>query len=97
MSVIDFKDFEEKRLILINLLESGKIDKNEFLSRSFDIFDGKNYSEPDRINSVEEGVFYYFYFNTLAKTYMKNSKGISKDKAYISNEYYKIKEEVLLQ
>ncbi len=79
------------------MLENGKLDKREFLSKSYEIFDGAIYTEPDKLKTVEEGVFYYFYFNILAKTYMKSSKGVEKDTAYISNEYYKIKEQVLYE
>ncbi len=94
---INYSVFEHKRLALIHELEAGTINKTEFLSRSYELFDGALYSEPDIISSIEQGVFYYFYFNTMAKTYMTRSKGDSTGKnAYISNEYYQIKENVLI-
>ncbi len=92
-----YTSFEKKRIELIHALEAGKIDKAEFLSASYNLFDGQVYSEPDLITSIEQGVFYYFYFNTMAKSYMKRSKSDSTGKnAYISNEYYQIKENVLI-
>ncbi len=95
---IDYETFEKKRVSLISILEKGLIDKAEFLSKSFELFEGKMYTEPDFIKSIEEGVFYYFYFNTLAKMYMKKTKSNkSNNNAYISNEYYRIKEEILLK
>ncbi len=98
MAIIDYKNFEKVRIDLISELESGRLDKAEFLSKSLEIFGGKIYAEPDIVSSVEEGVFYYFYFNTMAKSYMKKSKNDSSGKnAYISNEYYQIKEDVLVK
>ncbi len=97
MMCMDYSSFENKRLELIYALEAGTIDKTEFLSRSYQLFEGAIYSEPDVITSIEQGVFYYFYFNTMAKTYMKRSRIDSTGKsAYISNEYYQIKESVLI-
>lgn len=98
MTKIDFESFEQKRLALILDLESGGLDKSAFLERSFALFEGSLYAEPDAIRSVEEGIFYYFYFNTMAKSYMRRSKAEDgARKAYISNEYYRIKEEILFK
>ncbi len=97
MMHVDYAAFEQKRLELICALEAGKLDKAEFLSKSYALFEGAIYAEPDVITSIEQGMFYYFYFNTMAKSYMKRSKGDSTGKnAYISNEYYQIKENVLI-
>lgn len=98
MAAIDFDAFEQKRLDLISSLEAGHLDKGGFLLKSFALFEGTLYAEPDRIQSVNQGVFYYFYFNTMAKNHMKKSeKGSLSEQTHISNEYYRIKEGVLFQ
>ncbi len=98
MRNIDLKSFESKRLALLTRLESGKIDKPAFLLESMELFDGVMYSEPDKISSVEEGVFYYYYYNTYAKYYMIKNRGeLGSLSATISNEYYEIKESVLIK
>lgn len=96
MADIDFEKFETARLCLLEQLEAGKIDKREFLKKSHEMFLGLNCREPDKITLVLHGVFYYYYFNTMAKAHMMQSKSFCGcHQATISNEYYEIKESVL--
>lgn len=88
-------EFERERLALIHALEEGRIDKSLYLKKTMELFKGRNYSEPDRIDSLLEGLFYYNYFNTRAKNYMMRAREEdNKSYAGMANEYYEMKEEV---
>lgn len=98
MCNLDLKTFEINRIALLEKLEEGLIDKTRFLKESMDLFKGEVHSEPEIISSVEQGVFYYYYFNTQAKYYMiKNKNNKDKINAAISKEYYDIKENILIK
>lgn len=89
------ENFEKMRLDLITRLENGEISKAEYLEKSFAFFDGRNFSEPDTISNLDDGIFYYYYFNTLAKYCMMRYKSENNSSlATIANEYYEIKENV---
>lgn len=91
-----FTEFEKSRLGLIEALEEKRMDKSLYLKKMTELFQGRRYSEPDRINGLLEGLFYYNYFNTLAKNYMMRAREEdNKALAHMANEYYEIKENVL--
>lgn len=91
-----FNEFEKLRLELLSDLENARIDKALYLKKTLDLFSGKQYMEPDSLTSMKEGLFYYYYFNTLAKNYiMRSREEGSHYLQKIADEYYEIKENVL--
>lgn len=59
----------DKRIALIHELEKGKIDKTEFILENFEML--KSYTPSNyNVNSIEEGIVKYHYFNTAAKKLM---------------------------
>lgn len=88
------ENFDKKRLEIIKKLERKEISKIEFLNQNLSLFTGKDYIEPDLISNIDEGAFYYQYFNTMAKcSKMKSSNKSQQDR--ISEEFYEIKENIL--
>lgn len=89
------KEFERARLALIEDLEEERIDKSLYLKKTMELYQGRLYTEPDTIASLLEGLFYYNYFNTKAKSYMMRARE-EENKSLLSmaNEYYEIKEKV---
>lgn len=91
-------EFEKARLALIEDLEEARIDKALYLRKTLELFQGRQFTEPDCISSLLEGLFYYNYFNTKAKAYMMRAREEDdKSLAGMANEYYEIKEEVFFK
>ncbi len=93
--------YKEKRLSLIHSLERGEIDKNEFLRRTDEIFKDVDHIEPNVINTIDEALYFYQYFNSKAKSAVMSMKGLNKNSYEYKNlssfvdEYYEAKENVI--
>lgn len=62
-------EFGNKRLELIQRLEVGELDKETFILENYRLI-GSYTPQNFNVNSVEEGVVKYHYFNTKAKKLM---------------------------
>ena len=94
------KQFMENRDRLIDQLETKEIGKNQFIEQN-DIFFEKLLIEPstDPLESFEEGMFNYQYYNTKAKGAKKLAFELkykdpfkAKDLRDETNRFYKLKE-----
>jgi hypothetical protein len=92
------------RDLLIDKLEAGLIDKNQFLEESYTYFENSPKPLPGKkLSSYSEGMYLYQYYNAHAKvekaTYQKKKykepfEAVEHRKA--SDKYYKLKEQVSL-
>ncbi len=67
MSAVDLQWHGVQRLNLIAQLESGKIDKETFIRSNVALYNGYDMALPQSLKSVDEGLFYYQYYNAMAK------------------------------
>ncbi|PID79442.1 MAG: hypothetical protein CSB19_02315 [Clostridiales bacterium] len=67
MSKLDLKRHSIERLELIAQLESGQIDKATFIELNVSLYSAYDMTVPESFKSVDEGLFYYQYYNALAK------------------------------
>ncbi len=67
MNQIDYAAHAERRLALIDDLETGKLDKVAFIEATVALYNDYHIVFPAALQSVEEGLFYYQYYNALAK------------------------------
>ena len=78
MKYLNTKDIEalcEKRITLIEKLEIGTLSKEDFIIENYQMM--KPYQKVNYdVNSVEEGILKYHYFNTMAKKLMLEADGI---------------------
>ncbi len=99
----NFEKYKQERLKLIDELENGRIDKNQFLNMTYDLFQDVKYVEPDTLKNVDEALYFYQYFNIKAKKMMldlKNTDKASLDYRIMESsieDYYAAKEEILLK
>ncbi len=67
MKQVNFSAHAERRLALIERLEAGQIDKVAFIEANLALYEGLTISLPAAIESLDAGLFYYQYYNSLAK------------------------------
>lgn len=99
-----YQNFMVFRDALIDKLEAGDIDKNQFLEESYAYFQNAERPVQKRqIDSYEEGMYLYQYYNAHAKIekaayqrlkYKEPFEAVEHRKA--SDRYYKLKEQVTL-
>ncbi|MDH8678885.1 hypothetical protein QE109_12035 [Fusibacter bizertensis] len=98
----EIEAFCQKRIELITLLEQGQLTKENFIIENYELMSGfkrVNY----QIESIEEGILKYHYFNTMAKKLMLEADAIEfkdytncvklKDRAY---DFYSKKDKITL-
>ncbi len=97
----DIATFKEKRLNLIYALECGKMDKQSFIKANLELYGENEFDEPDEICDLDEGLFYYQYFNSLAKCHQMTYRELRYDNPFVavkhrelSDSFYGIKERV---
>ncbi|MCK5763275.1 MAG: hypothetical protein KAH05_04070 [Clostridiales bacterium] len=61
------QEFEKHRDNLINQLENGIIDKTEFINGNYQFFNKSEMEPFAEITTVDEALYNYQYYNTLAK------------------------------
>ena len=99
---VDF--YVKQRNELIDLLDDGKITKQEFISRNNVLIDSFNLRPFINIKTVNEGIFNYQYYNSKAKEYntIANKYKNKKPKKYIASlnkcrNYYLEKDNTILK
>lgn len=101
---MDYKEHFESRNRIINRLEEGKIDKQEFILENLSCYEGKNFLRtPKRFGSLEEGLYHYQFHNSKAKYYKWKHMEYAGENQILALEYknkslshYEQKEEVTL-
>ncbi len=68
MNSIDLDMFSKHRLALINELELGQIDKCQYIEATLAFYKDCQIDEPESIDNVDQGLYYYQYYNSLAKS-----------------------------
>lgn len=100
-----FQSFFDNRSSLIIQYANGDISKREFLEYNFDIVQNMNLKPFSKIDSYEEGMYNYQYYNVLAKYYNmvakegRGTRGHDQHYAYykkLANEYYEEKDKSTL-
>ncbi len=101
MKKIDFAAHAKRRLQLIEQLESGQLDKVQFIELNKQLYSDYKIELPSTISSLEEGLFYYQYYNTMAKYYQIKYKHLVDDNIFDaiemrdqSSAYYRDKEQI---
>lgn len=74
------KSFIQKRNELIMGLENLEYEKEEFLEKNLKIITSHQMSPFLEINSLEEGLYNYHYYNSLAKKYCQLARNSRLDK-----------------
>lgn len=65
------KKFAEKRIDFIDKLDLGQVTKEEFIEKNYDYIQTLNLGRLSYdVNSAEEGIFKYYYWNIIAKKNM---------------------------
>ncbi|MCK8060711.1 MULTISPECIES: DUF6648 family protein [unclassified Fusibacter] len=93
MKPIDFLAHKKKRLDLIHALEAQELDKTSFILSNVDLYEGLDITEPTRVSSVEEGVFYYQYYNTMAKYNQMKYREMKETMPQAATEFQKLSDE----
>ncbi len=101
MKTIDFAAHAKRRLQLIEQLESGALDKLQFIELNVALYRDYQIEVPGSIATLDEGLFYYQYFNIMAKYYQMKYKQLIEDSIFEaielrnrSNAYYRDKERI---
>ncbi len=101
MKTIDFAAHAKRRLQLIEQLESGQLDKVQFIELNTQLYNDYIIELPSTISSLEEGLFYYQYYNTMAKYYQIKYKYLLDENIFDaiemrnqSSAYYRDKENI---
>jgi hypothetical protein len=104
MELIDFSHYKQKRLALIDDLEKGKCCKIGFIEENIKLYEHLNLPEPKLIHSPLDGIFFYQYYNTLAKHHQKTYRDLRDGNALeaakhriLSEKFYALKEDVTLK
>ncbi len=101
-----FQSFFDNRSSLIIQYANGDISKREFLEYNFDIVQNMNVKPFLSINSYEEGMYNYQYYNVLAKYYNMLAKDVRRSKLHrryhleyknMATQYYNEKDKATLQ
>ncbi len=77
------EDYFKKRIELIELLETGVLDKEGFINENYALMSSFNPGGV-KVTTVEDGIIKYHYFNTMAKKKMLESDAIEFKDAYRS-------------
>lgn len=65
---MDYKEHFEERNRIIDLLDEQKIDKQEFIMRNLQCYEGTNFLKlPKHFDSLEEALYHYQFHNSKAK------------------------------
>jgi len=86
---IKFKEFEKNRDNLIDKLESGEIDKTEFIVANHEFFIANNMEPYEEIVDFSEGLYNYQYYNTMAKYLKMKSKELKYKDPFVAFEHKK--------
>jgi hypothetical protein len=63
--LVEFREFRDRT---IDDLLAKKVEKNEFIKNNLDFFNNLGYVPKEgKLHSMEEGIFNYQYYNTMAK------------------------------
>lgn len=100
---MDYKKHYEDRNALITKLDNLEITKSEFIELNIKLYDKKPTNIVPRVFvSVEQGLYYYQYYNSMAKYHQKlsfeqyNSDTIKHlTNKYKSDEFYECKEQTI--
>ncbi len=103
-TVIDLNAFSNHRLTLIEQLESGKLNKTEYIKATLDFYDAVELNQPERIESILQGMYYYQYYNSFAKWHQIQYRELARDDIFTAIEhrtksaaYYKLKDNITLK
>lgn len=73
-----FESFFENRSFLIAQLESGDLNKTQFLSANLDFLQRIGAKPFMKLDSMEKGIFNYQYYNIMAKYYISSAEDIER-------------------
>ena len=73
-----FERFFENRSFLIAQLESGDLNKAQFLDANLDFLQRIGAKPFTKIDSMDKGMFNYQYYNIMAKYYITSAENIEK-------------------
>lgn len=98
---MDFEYFRNKRHELIDALERGELKKADFIEAQAALYTEIDLKEPQKIEGTLDGLFYYQYFNTMAKHHQMLYRELKYKDAFVAVEHrtlsdklYAIKERV---
>lgn len=104
MQTIDLKNYQTKRLSLIDALERGEIDKIDFIIANLNLYESDTLLKPQSIESLASGIYYYQYYNTNAKYHQIKYRELKYKDPFVAVEHrkksdalYKTKEWVTYQ
>ncbi len=87
MSALDLRQHGQRRLNLIAQLESGEIDKEAFIKLNVALYSAYDMTLPRFFTTVDEGLFYYQYYNALAKQCRLTYRDLIDDDLFEALEY----------
>lgn len=101
---LDFEAYMVKRLALIKQLEKGELDKVTFIEANVALYLPLVLEPPGEIHTHAQGMFYYQYYNTLAKYHQMRYRQLRKEDLFeavkanaLSDRFYALKEHVTLK
>ena len=81
--------FENHRDFLIDKLETKEIDKAEFVVENYNFFIQSDLKPYKKISTIEEGLYNYQYYNTLAKYDKMKAKELKYTDPFVSVDFKK--------
>ncbi len=87
---IDFRAHAQKRLQLIEQLECGQLDKATFIAANLALYDGLTITMPVAIEALEVGLFYYQYYNSLAKYQQLKFRELAEDDLFSALDWRRL-------
>lgn len=98
---MDFEFYRQQRNALIDALDSGQLEKTAFIKAHAELYLPLAVKEPRRIEGTLDGLFYYQYYNTLAKHHQMQYRELKYKDPFVavdhrkqSERFYAIKERV---
>ncbi len=98
---MDFEYFRARRDALIDSLERGELNKTDFIQAHAALYTALDLKEPKVIAGSTDGLFYYQYFNTMAKHHQMCYRDLKYKDPFVavehrnlSDQLYAIKERV---
>lgn len=94
MIEIDFEHYRKMRCDLIEALERGEQDKNSFIDANTEMYIHLELKEPKTIVSALDGLFYYQYYNTLAKHHQMRFRDLKYKDPFVAVDHRKLSEKL---
>lgn len=91
---MDFEYYKQQRHTLIEALERGEVDKTAFISANAALYLPLDLKEPRQIKGTLDGLFYYQYFNTLAKHHQMQYRALKYKDPFVAVDHRKLSEKL---